>query len=95
MNIFAPIATLNLNCFATKPNQTKAPLAPAVITASNGYSLHLPATLKAVKGHLSQLGEVPLAAHALQRVVLPVKHSSFSDKLQRAQIAGTLKMNGL
>jgi len=95
MNIFAPIATLSLNCFDTKPNQMKVPLAPAVITASNGYSLHLPATLKAVKGHLPQLGEVPLAAHALQRVVPPAKHSSFSDKLQRAQIAGTLKMNGL
>jgi hypothetical protein len=93
MNTFAPIATLGLNCFASKPNQIKTPLAPAVTTASNGYSLHSPVFLKAVKGHLPQLGEVPLAAHALPRVVPPAKHSSFSEKLQRTQITGTLKMN--
>jgi len=93
MNIFAPIATLSLNCFDSKPNQMKVSLALAVITASNGYSLHSPAFLKAVKVHLPQLGEVPLAARALPRVVPPAKHSSFSEKLQRTQITGTIKMN--
>lgn len=95
MNIFAPIATPSLNCFATKPNQMKALLAPAVTTASNGYSLPSHVFLKAVKDHLPQLGEVPLAVHALPRVVTPAKYSSVSGKLQRALIKGTIKINGL
>jgi hypothetical protein len=90
MNIFALIATLSLNCFATKPNQTKVPLAPAVTIALNEYSPLSPVNLKAVKGHLPRLGEVPLAAHALPRVVPPAKHSPFSEKLRRAKIKRTL-----
>ena len=86
MNIFVPIVTLSLNCFATKPKQTKLPLAPAVTMAQNEYSPLLPLFLKAVKGHLPRLGEVPLAAHARPQVVTPAKYSSPSDKLHRAQL---------
>ena len=89
MNIFALIAALSLNCFATKPNQTKVPLAPAVTIALNEYSPLSPVILKAVKGHLPRLGEVPLVAHALPQVVTPAKYSSLSEKLQRAQIKRT------
>jgi hypothetical protein len=84
MNIFALIVTLNLNCFATKPKQTKKPLAPAVTMALNEYSPLSPLFLKAVKGRLPRLGEVPLVAHALPQVVPPAKCSSLSEKLQRA-----------
>lgn len=95
MNTFAPIATPSLNCFATKPNQMKALLAPGVTTASNGYSLPSHVFLKAVKKYLPQLGEVPPAVHALPRVVPPAKYNFFSGKRQRALIKGTIKMNGL
>jgi hypothetical protein len=90
MSIFVLIATISLNCFATKPKQTKTPLAPAVTMALNEYSPLSPLFLKAVKGHLSRLGEVPLVAHALPQVVTPAKYSSLSEKLQRAQIKRTL-----
>jgi len=90
MNIFALLVTLSLNCFATKPKQTKVPLAPAVTMALNEYSPLSPLFLKAVKGHLPRLGEVPLVAHALPQVVTPAKYSSLSEKLQRAQIKRTL-----
>jgi len=76
MNIFVLIATLSLNHFATKPKQTKTPLAPAVTMAQNEYSPLLPLFLKAVKHHLSQSGEAPLVAHALPQVVTPAKYSS-------------------
>jgi len=89
MNIFALLVTLSLNCFATKPKQTKLPLVPAVTMALNEYSLLSPLFLKAVKGHLPRLGEVPLVAHALPQVVIPAKYSSLSEKLQRAQINRT------
>jgi len=89
MNIFALIATISLNCFVTKTKQTKTPLAPAVTMAQNGYSPLSPLFLKAVKGHLRRLGEVPLVAHALPQVVTPAKYSSLSKKLQRAQIKRT------
>ena len=90
MNIFALIATLSLNCFATKAKQTKTPLAPAVTMALNEYSPLSPLFLKAVKGHLPRLGEVPLVAHALPQVVPPAKYSSLSEKPQRAQIKRAL-----
>ena len=90
MNIFALIVTLSLNCFATKPKQTKVPPVPAVTMALNEYSLLSPLFLKAVKGHLPRLGEVPLVAHALPQVVTPAKYSSLSEKLRRAQIKRTL-----
>jgi hypothetical protein len=89
MNIFALLVTLSLNCFATKPKQTKLPLVPAVTMALNEYSLLSPLFLKAAKGHLPRLGEVPLVAHALPQVVTPAKYSSLSEKLQRAQIKST------
>jgi hypothetical protein len=85
MNIFVLIAPLSLNCFATKAKQTKVPLAPAVTIALNEYSLLSPLFLKAVKGPLPRLGEVPLVAHALPQVVPPAKYSP-SEKPQRAQI---------
>jgi len=90
MNILALLVTLSLNCFATKSKQTKVPLVPAVTMALNEYSLLSPLFLKAVKGHLPRLGEVPLVAHALPQVVTPAKYSSLSEKLQRAQIKRTL-----
>jgi len=89
MNIFALIATISLNCFVTKTKQTKTPLAPAVTMALNEYSPLSPLFLKAVKGHLPRLGEVPLVAHALPQVVTPAKYSSLSEKLKRAQIKRT------
>jgi hypothetical protein len=76
MNTFALIATLNLNCSASKPKQAKMPLAPAVTMAQNEYSPLSPLFLKAVKGHLSRLEEVPLVAHALPQVVTPARYSS-------------------
>ena len=89
MNTFALIATISLNCFASKPKQTKTPLAPAVTMAQNEYSPLSPLFLKAVKGHLSRLGEVPLVAHAPQQVVTPAKYSSLSENLQSTQINRT------
>jgi hypothetical protein len=89
MNIFVPIVTLSLNYFATKAKRTKMPLALAVTMALHEYSPLSPLFLKAVKGHLPRLGEVPLVAHALPQVVPPAKYSP-SEKLQRAQIKRTL-----
>ena len=90
MNIFALIVTLSLNCFATKPKQTKVPLALAVTMALNEYSPLLPLSPKVVKGHLRRWGEVPPAAHARPQVVIPAKYSSLSENLQRAQIKRAL-----
>ena len=90
MSIFVLIATLSLNYFANKAKQMKTPLARAVTMALNEYSPLSPLFLKAVKGHLPRLEEVPLVAHALPQVVLPAKYSSLSEKLQRAQIKRTL-----
>jgi hypothetical protein len=90
MNFFVPIVTLSLNYFAIKPGQTKVPLAHAVTIAQNEYSPLLLLFLKAVKGRLPRLGEVPLVAHALPQVVTPAKYSSLIEKLQRAQIKRTL-----
>jgi len=67
----------------------KVPLAPAVTMALNGYSPLSPLFLKAVKGHLPRLGEVPLVAHALPQVVTPARYNSLSKKPQRAQIKRT------
>jgi len=86
MNFFVLIATISLNCFATKPKQTQPPLAPAVTMAQNEYYPLSPLFLKAVKGHLPRSGEVPLVAHALPQVATPAKYSSLSEKLQRTQI---------
>jgi len=90
MNIFALLATLSLNYCATRPKQTKTPLAPAVKMAQNEYYPLLPPFLKAVRGHLSRLGEVPPVAHALPQAVTPAKCSSLSEKLQRARVKRTL-----
>jgi hypothetical protein len=76
MNIFVLIATLSLNYFATKAKQTKTLLAPAVTMALHEYSPLSPPFLKAVKGHLPQLGEALLVAHALPQVATPAKYSS-------------------
>jgi hypothetical protein len=90
MSIVVLSATLSLNCFATKAKQTNTPLAPAVTMALHEYSPLSPLFLKAVKGHLPRLEEVPLVAHALPQAVPPAKHSFLSEKLQRAQIKRTL-----
>jgi len=84
MSIVVLNATLSLNYFATKAKQTKVSLALAVTMALNGYSPLSPLFLKAVKGHLSRLEEVPLVAHALPQAVPAAKHSSLNGKLQRA-----------
>ena len=91
MNIFALIVTSSLNCFANKARQTKVPLAPAVTMAPNEYFPLAPLFLRAVKGQLPRLGEVPLVAHALPQAVVPAKCDSFSEKLQRAQIIENIK----
>jgi hypothetical protein len=65
------------------------PLAPAVTMAQKEYYPLSPLFLKAVKGYLPRLGEVPLVVHALPQVVTPAKYSSLSEKLQRAQIKRT------
>jgi hypothetical protein len=75
MNIFALIVTSSLNCFATKAKQMKKPLAPAVTMALSAYSPLSPLLLKAVKGRLPRLEEVPLVAHAPPQVVTPAKYS--------------------
>jgi hypothetical protein len=81
MSIFVLIATLSLNYFATKAKQTKVSLARAVTMALNEYSPLSPLFLKAVKGHLPRLEEVPLVAHALPQAVTPAKCSSLNKKL--------------
>jgi hypothetical protein len=90
MNIVVLNATLSLNYFANKARQTKASLVPAVTMALNEYSPLSPLFLKAMKGHLPRLEEVPLVARALPQAVPAAKHSSLSGKLQRAQIKRTL-----
>ena len=80
MNIFVLIATSSLNCFATKPNQMKVPLAPVVTMALHEYSLLSPLSLEAVKGYQPRLEEVPLAVHALPPVVTPAKCSSLRQE---------------
>ena len=75
MNMFVLPAALSLNYFAIKTEQTKVSLAPAVTMVQNEYSPLSPLFLKAVKGHLPRLGEVPLVAHALPQVVTPAKYS--------------------
>jgi hypothetical protein len=86
MNIFALLVTLSLNYFATRPKQTKTPLALAVTMAQNEYYPLSPPFLKAAKVNLPRLGEVPPVAHALPQVVTPAKCSSLSEKLQRARV---------
>jgi len=86
MNIFVPIVTLSLNYFATRPKQTKTPLALAVTMAQNEYYPLSPPFLKAVRGHLSRLGAVPPVAHALQQAVTPARYSPLNKKLQRARV---------
>jgi len=85
MNIFVRIATLSLNCFATKARQTKAPLALAVTMALNEYSPLSPLFLRAVKGHLPRLGEAPPAVHALPRVVPAAKCSFLAINCQKSK----------
>ena len=86
MNIFVRIVTLSLNCFANKAKQTKVPLAPAVTMAQNEYYPLLPLFLKAVKGHLPRLGEVPPVAHALPQAVTPAKCSSLAIDCQKSKL---------
>jgi len=84
MNIFALIATLSLNYFATKPNQMKVPPAPAVTMALNGYSPPSLPFPKAVKEHLPRLVEVPPVAHAPPQVVTPAKYRSLMRETEES-----------
>jgi hypothetical protein len=84
MNIFALIVILSLNCYANKAKQTKVPLALAVTMALNEYSPLAPLFLRAVKGHLPRLGEVPLVAHALPQAVVLAKRSFLRRETERA-----------
>ena len=86
MNIFVLIVALSLNYFATKPKQTKTPLAPAVTMALNEYSPLSPLFLKAVKGHLPRLGEVPPVAHALPQVVVAAECNSPARNCQEPKL---------
>ena len=86
MNIFVLIATLSLNCFATKARQTKVPLALAVTMALNEYSPLSPLFLKAVKGHLPRLGEVLLVVHALPQAVPAAKCSSLAGNCKEPKL---------
>ena len=86
MNIFVLSATLSLNCFANKARQPKVSLALAVTMALNEYSPLLPLFLKAVKGYLPRLEEVPLVAHALPQVVTPAKCSLLAINCQKSKL---------
>jgi hypothetical protein len=87
MSIVVLSAILSLNCFAPKAEQTKMPLALAVIMALNEYSPLSPLFLKAVKGHPPRLGEVLLVAHALPRVVPAAKCSSLAGNCQELKLS--------
>jgi hypothetical protein len=84
MSIVVLSAILSLNRFAPKVEQTKMPLALAVIMALNEYSPLSPLFLKAMKDHLPLLEEPPLVAHAPPQVVLPVKCSSLARNCQES-----------
>jgi len=86
MNIFVLSATLSLNYFATKARQTKVSLALAVTMALNEYSPLAPLFLRAVKGYLPRLGEVPLVARALPQVVPVAKCSSLTRNHQEPKL---------
>jgi hypothetical protein len=86
MSIVVLSATLSLNYFANKAKQMKTPLARAVTIALNEYSPLSPLFLKAVKGHLPRLEEVPLVAHALPQAVPPAKHSSLARNCQEPKL---------
>jgi hypothetical protein len=86
MNIFVLIAALSLNYFVSKARQMKMPLALAVTTALNEYSPLSPLFLKAVKGHLPRLEEVPLVAHALPQVVPPARCSSLARNCKEPKL---------
>ena len=62
------------------------PLALAVTMVLKGYSPPAPLSLRAAKVHLPRLGGAPLVARALPQAVVPAKHSSSIEKLQRARI---------
>ena len=86
MNIFVLTATLNLNCFANKAEQMRKPLARAVIRAVNEYSHLAPLFLRAVKGRLPRLAEVPPAVHALPQAAPAATCSPFNNRPPRSQV---------
>jgi hypothetical protein len=87
MNIFVLTANVSLNCFAARARQTKVSLVLAVTMAPNGYS-HL--SLRAAKGHLPRLGEVPPAVRALLQVVPPAICSPLVRDYSRSRIKRAL-----
>ena len=86
MSIVVLSAILSLNRFAPKVEQTKMPLALAVIMALNEYSPLSPLFLKAVKVHLPRLEEPLLVAHALPQVVPAAKCSSLTRNCQEPKL---------
>jgi hypothetical protein len=90
MSIFVQSAAASLNCFAAKARQTKVSLVRAVTMAPNEYSHLSHPSLRAAKGHLARLGEVPLAVPALPRVVPPAICSSLAREYPRARIKRAL-----
>ena len=84
MNIFALIVALNLNYFASKPNQMNLPLVPVVTMARNGYCPPSLLLQKAVKEHLPRLVEAPPVAHAPPQVVTPAEHSSLMRETEES-----------
>lgn len=82
MNIFVLLASASLNCFAAKIRQTKMSLVRAVTMAPNEYSPVSHLSLRAAKGHLARLGEVPLVARALLQVVIAAICSSLTSNYQ-------------
>ena len=88
MSIVVLSATSDLNCFATKAEQMKMPLALTVTMVLNEYFPLSPLFLKAVKGHLPRLGEAPPVAHVLPQVVPPATCNSPDRNCQKLQSQG-------
>jgi hypothetical protein len=90
MNIFVLTANVSLNCFAARARQTKVSLVLAVTMAPNGYSHLSHLSLRAAKGHLPRLGEVPPAVRALLQVVPPAICSPLVRDYSRSRIKRAL-----
>ena len=86
MSIVVLNAASSLNCYAPRARPAKRSLARAAITKLNEYFLVSLLFLRAVKGRLPRLGEVPPAVHALPQVAPAVTCSSFNNGLPGAKI---------
>ena len=86
MSIVVLNAASSLKCYAPKARPTKRSLARAVITKLNEYFPVSLLFLRAVKGRLPRLGEVPPAVHALPQVAPAATCSPFNNRLPRSQV---------